>query len=412
MINGASHTHYNEGLSICIPHQLYHLHCMASDKSLGIASEAIRIVVEPNTFVIIGGTALGGDTKRLTVLRGADQWQLTGEDQVLTHENMTYLSFQPVNEKIAYIFLLEAAKSGTDFVESEYARDFKATKHVVPDFATYYTIHTEDGEGNNFHDITLTVALIGASKGNNARTGVAPITSESPSVAASTRQNDSRAFPTSRGVDNRNLLVPTRGSTLDNSRGSVGNGSARPRKVSTGTRGLNSSASSKNTVGPTDVNAPVVTSGLNAMSVGVKTDTDIPTGTFILRNVYTNCELTAVIDTSPAMMFPTGQVPVEWRTWKIAVDGSGRLSMSNQVKTQRYLQDGATLVETGNPSPVRLIRANTQSQECWYISTDQSANQTMVLSDASPPGVPGGKIQTNVLEIDAPQQLWILVPVA
>ncbi|KAJ7120317.1 hypothetical protein C8R44DRAFT_737138 [Mycena epipterygia] len=397
---------------------------MASDKSLGIASEAIRIVVEPNTFVIIGGTALGGDTKRLTVLRGADQWQLTGQDQVLTHENTTYLSFQPVNEKIAYIFLLEAAKSGADFVESEYARDFKATKHVVPDFATYYTIHTEDGEGNNFH---LTVALIGASKGNNALTGVATITSESPSVTASTGQNDSRASPTSRGVDNRNLLAPTRGSTLDNSRGSVGNGSARPRKVSTATRGLNSSASSKNTVGPTDAKASVITSGLNAMSVGV--DADIPTGTFILRNVYTNCELTAVIDTSPAMMFPTGQVPVEWRTvrsppvpqycdlppnfkWKIAVDGSGRVSMSNQVKTHRYLQEGATLVETGNPSPVRLIRANTQSQECWYISTDQSANQTMVLSDASPPGVPGGKIETNVLEIDAPQQLWILVAVA
>ncbi|KAF7341336.1 hypothetical protein MVEN_01870100 [Mycena venus] len=451
-----------------------------------------------------------------------------------------HLSFQPIKEKAAYIFWFETAKSGSDFMESEYARDFKATKHVVPNFATYYTIHSEDKGADGFHEISLTVALIGASKASNMPTGVAPFASGSPNVGVSITQNDSgvsvptqglkspnvsvttgglnpststtgidsgvsvtegarsrkvsiatrrqnssvsttannsRISVTTQGVTSRLLSVPTRApnsfassiststggptdtnvsagvedtvsatqnnsgvsvadqgaesrsvavatrgpnpftsTTRNNSRVSVATKGVGSRQVSVATRGSNSSTNliSTSIGGFTDTSESVVTTGLHSMSLGVRMDADvqpIPTGSFILRNVCTNYELTAVIDTSPAMMFSTGQVPVEWRTWKIAVEGSGDMTISNQVKTHRYLQEGASLVETGNPNPVRLIRAVTQSQECYYISTDKSVNQDIVLSDPSPLGVPGGKLQTNVLETNAPQQLWILVPV-
>ncbi|KAJ7733906.1 hypothetical protein B0H16DRAFT_1578561 [Mycena metata] len=456
---------------------------MASDTGLGIANDAIRIVVQPNTFVIIGGTALGRYTQRLTVLRGADQWQLTGQDQVLTHDNTRYLSFQPVQEKSAYIFLFEAAKSGSDFMDSEYARDFKATKHVVPHFATYYTIHTEDGGDDDFHDITLTVALIGASKGSNVPTGVAPIASGSPNAAVSTTQNNSIAtndvdVPVNTDRSRKDLIAtpasnsstPTTGNnsvlpcnstslptcptggpnwststTGNNLRASVTNEGVKNRQDSVATRGANlftpsanadgpldtvtsvvatsfdpvsidrGPNSSANTDEPLDTNVSVVTTSFDPVSMDMAADVEpIPTGSFILRNVHTNCELTAVIDTSPAMMFPTGTVPVEWRTWKIAMDDSGRVFMSNEVKTHRYLQEGGSLVETANPNPVRLIRASavTQSQVCYYISAEESVTEAIVLSDLSPLGVPGAKVQANGLEIDALQQLWILVPVA
>ncbi|KAJ7120318.1 hypothetical protein C8R44DRAFT_737139 [Mycena epipterygia] len=151
---------------------------MGSDPGFGVASEVIRIVVEPNTFVIIGGTALGAYTQRLTVLREADEWQLIGLDKVLIYDRTSYLSFGPVSETVAYILLFESSSQGGEFEESEYGRDFKSTKHVVPNFATYYTcmvpqlpysqIHTKDGGDNDLHNITLSVALIGATKG---RTG-------------------------------------------------------------------------------------------------------------------------------------------------------------------------------------------------------------------------------------------------
>ncbi|KAJ7733901.1 hypothetical protein B0H16DRAFT_156997 [Mycena metata] len=483
---------------------------MASDTGLGIASDAIRIVVQPNTFVIIGGTALGRYTQRLTVIRGADKWQFTEQNQVLTHDNTTYLTFQPVQEKSAYIFFLQAAESGSDSMDSEYARKFKATKHVVPHFATYYTIHTENGEDNDFRDITLTVALIGASKGSNVPTGVAPIASGSPNAAVSPPQNNSVATKDVESYNNVSVTTPASNSsssttgnnsrvpvttdrsrkdsvatpasnsstptsrnnfrtsvrkatggpnwststTGNNFRASVATEGVNRRKDSVATRGANSFTPSANADGPLDTNTSVVATSLDPVSTDVggpnqeadsftssantdePLDTDfsvittssdpvsidvnkaadfepIPTGSFILRNVHTNCELTAVIDTSPAMMFPTGTVPVEWRTWKIAMDDSGRVFMSNEVKTHRYLQDGGSLVETANPNPVRLIRASavTQSQVCYYISAEESVTEAIVLSDLSPLGVPGAKVQANGLEIDTPQQLWILVPV-
>ncbi|KAJ7195119.1 hypothetical protein GGX14DRAFT_677562 [Mycena pura] len=403
---------------------------MAFDMSLGIASEAIRIVVEPNTFVLIGGTSLSG---RLTVLRGADQWQLAGQDQALTHDNKPYLSFQPVEEKVAYLLLLETAQSGSsNFVDAEYARDFKATKHVVPNFATYYTIHVADEADESF---TLTIALIGASKA----AGVAPIASESPNLTGPIGQNNpdasvgesygvrrrkdsirlagpnSSTNSFSTGPNDASLSVVTPSLRQNNPGVSVtGRYSTKSRKVSTRPIGPKSSTG----LNDVDTNVSVVTPGLDSTSRDVIVDEPIgvqplPTGFFILRNVYTNYELTAVIDTSPAMLFATGQVPVEWRTWKIALSGSDCVLMSNEVKTHRYLQEGATLVETKSPNPIRLIRTVTQDQEeCYHISTDQSAGQDLVLSDPSPLGVPGGKLQTTVLEINAPQQLWILVPVS
>ncbi|KAJ7230362.1 hypothetical protein GGX14DRAFT_410535 [Mycena pura] len=381
---------------------------MASDTGLGIASEAIRIVVEPNTFVVIGGTALGGYTQRLTVLRGADQWQLTGQDRVLTNDNTNYLSFQPVNKKEAYIFLFEAAKSGSDFMDSEYARDFKATKHVVPNFATYYTIHTEDGGDTDFHDITLTVALIGASKDGNPPTGEVAV---DPPTTNETAQPDEEETPSNAGASERpNVVVSTTGS---NSNVSVTTDGINKPNVSVTTQGPSPSTISINTGGSGNPNVSVVTTGTGSVSVGVDAAGQvIPTGAFILRNVFTNCDMTAVIDTSPVMMFLGGQVPVEWRTWNVEIDGSGRVSISNKVKAHRYLQEGGTLVETTTPSPVRLIRALTENQERYYISTDSSVNPANVLYDPNPVGVPAGKLQTNALEINVPQQLWTLVPVS
>ncbi|KAJ7718572.1 hypothetical protein DFH07DRAFT_1011702 [Mycena maculata] len=441
---------------------------MASDTGLGIASNAIRIVVQPNTFIIIGGTALGRYTQRLTVIRGADEWQFTEKDQVLTHDNATYLTFQPVQEKSAYIFFLQAAKSGSDVMDLEYARNFKATKHVVPHFATYYTIYTENGGDDGVRDITLTVALIGASKGSSVPTGIAPIASGSPNAAVSTTQNNSVAPKDVESYNN----VPVTNPASNLSSSTTGNNSRVPvtidrsRKDSVATPASNSPTPttgndfrtsvrkvtgepnwftsttennfraplategaknrkdsvatftpSANTDGPLDTNTSVDSTSSDPMTIDVKKAADvepIPTGSFILKNVHTNCELTAVIDTSPAMMFPTGTVPVEWRTWKIAMDDSGRLFMSNKVKTHRYLQEGGNLVETANPNPIRLIRASavTQSQVCYYISAEDSVTEAIVLSDLSPLGIPGAKVQANGLEIDTPQQLWILVPVA
>ncbi|KAJ7450942.1 hypothetical protein B0H11DRAFT_2289117 [Mycena galericulata] len=160
---------------------------MGSDPGFGVASEVIRIVVEPNTFVIIGGTALGAYTQRLTVLREADEWQLIGLDKVLIYDRTSYLSFGPFSETVAYIFLFESSSQGGEFEESEYARDFKSTKHVVPNFATYYTIHAKDGSDNDSHNITLSVALISATKSRTGSNCAEPGGSdESESIAAVT----------------------------------------------------------------------------------------------------------------------------------------------------------------------------------------------------------------------------------
>ncbi|KAJ6609586.1 hypothetical protein B0H10DRAFT_2063623 [Mycena sp. CBHHK59/15] len=323
---------------------------MVSDASLGVASEVIRIVAEPNTFVVIAGTALGGYTQRVTVIGETGQWQLTGEDKILLYTNKErYLRFLPEPKKRAYILLFEASKSGNDFADSEYARDFKSTKKVIPNFATYYTIHTEDGGDTDYHDVTLTVALIGASKAGVVPNGVHPggddiIVDPIPPVTLP---------PPSDGGNNVTI-----------STGGTGN-----PDVSVTTSGTDANVS-VTTQGPGMPNVSVNTPGGNVSvtgtDVGVRTDADgqpIPTGSYLLRNVYTNCDLTAVLDTSPAMMFLSGQVPVEWRTWRIAVDGNGRVSISNHSKTSRYLQDGATLVDTTSPNPVRLIRALTETEE-------------------------------------------------
>ncbi|KAJ6559353.1 hypothetical protein B0H10DRAFT_2119591 [Mycena sp. CBHHK59/15] len=263
---------------------------MVSDASLGVASEVIRIVAEPNTFVVIAGTALGGYTQRVT-------------DKILLYTNKErYLRFLPEPKKRAYILLFEASKSGNDFADSEYARDFKSTKKVIPNFATYYTIHTEDGGDTDYHDVTLTVALIGTGGTGN------------PDVSVTTSGTDANVSVTTQGPGMPNVSVNTPGGNVS----------------------------------------------VTGTDVGVVPH---PYGSYLLRNVYTNCDLTAVLDTSPAMMFLSGQVPVEWRTWRIAVDGNGRVSISNHSKTSRYLQDGATLVDTTSPNPVRLIRALTETEE-------------------------------------------------
>ncbi|KAJ7195118.1 hypothetical protein GGX14DRAFT_575888 [Mycena pura] len=94
----------------------------------GIANEVIRIVVEPNTFMIVGGTALGRYTQRLTVLREADEWRLNELDKVLIYDRTRYLSFVPVNKTVAYILLFESSGQDLENAESQYARDFKSTK--------------------------------------------------------------------------------------------------------------------------------------------------------------------------------------------------------------------------------------------------------------------------------------------
>ncbi|KAJ7718571.1 hypothetical protein DFH07DRAFT_947282 [Mycena maculata] len=145
---------------------------MGSDPGFGVASEVIRIVVEPNTFVIIGGTALGGHAQCLTILRETDAWPLIGLDNVLMYDSLaSYLSFAPVNKTVAYVLLFEPLRQGPELGELEYARDFESTKHIVPNFATYYTIHTKNGSDSG---CTLSVALIGATKGRAKSNGAEP----------------------------------------------------------------------------------------------------------------------------------------------------------------------------------------------------------------------------------------------
>ncbi|KAJ6609587.1 hypothetical protein B0H10DRAFT_2225812 [Mycena sp. CBHHK59/15] len=128
---------------------------MAADKGFGTANEVIRIVVEPNTFVVLSGTALSLATQRVTVIREGQELYLTGKDNVLLYNDKDrYLSFLPVGKKTALILLFESVQTDS-LRDSEYARDFKATK-----------IHTEDGGDTDFHDTTLAVALIAAGKKN------------------------------------------------------------------------------------------------------------------------------------------------------------------------------------------------------------------------------------------------------
>ncbi|KAJ7450944.1 hypothetical protein B0H11DRAFT_2246521 [Mycena galericulata] len=110
--------------------------------ALGTAGEVIRIVVEPETLVIIGGTATGSVTQRVTVLGNeGDKWVLSGENSVLTVEGSEEqcLTFSPGDKKASFILLFESGMRGSDFNDAEVAPDYKANKHVVDGFATYYT---------------------------------------------------------------------------------------------------------------------------------------------------------------------------------------------------------------------------------------------------------------------------------
>ncbi|KAJ7892134.1 hypothetical protein B0H14DRAFT_3691515 [Mycena olivaceomarginata] len=166
---------------------------IASNTGLGIASEAIRIVVEPNTFVFIGGR-----TSHCSSWGGP--MATHRKDHVLAHDNRTYLSFQPVKDKTAYIPLFESTNSGSVFENSGYARDFRATKAggrpwtliflVSTSLSLLAQIHTKDEGDNDCQDITLTVALIGASKAITLPTGIAPLSNGSgiPKISVSTTQ--------------------------------------------------------------------------------------------------------------------------------------------------------------------------------------------------------------------------------
>ncbi|KAJ6559352.1 hypothetical protein B0H10DRAFT_2225810 [Mycena sp. CBHHK59/15] len=134
---------------------------------LGNAGEVIRVVVEPNTLVVIAGTATGGSyTQRVTVMSSDKQWLLSGNNTVLMLDGAgePVLTFPPRAEKAAFILLFEAAKPEGDFFDAEVAPDYKANKHVIDGFATYYTFHSEDGGDRDFNDCTLSVALIAATK--------------------------------------------------------------------------------------------------------------------------------------------------------------------------------------------------------------------------------------------------------
>ncbi|KAJ7120316.1 hypothetical protein C8R44DRAFT_877755 [Mycena epipterygia] len=135
--------------------------------ALGTAGEVIRIVVEPDTLVIIGGTATGSVTQRVTVLGNeGEKWVLSGENSVLTVEESEEqcLTFSPSDKKASFILLFESGMHGSDFNDAEVAPDYKANKHVVDGFATYYTFHAEQGDDQDYHDTTLSVVLIGATK--------------------------------------------------------------------------------------------------------------------------------------------------------------------------------------------------------------------------------------------------------
>ncbi|KAF7341337.1 hypothetical protein MVEN_01870200 [Mycena venus] len=137
-----------------------------TSNALGNAGEVIRIVVEPDTLVIIGGTATGSVMQRVTVLSNEGKWVLSGENDVLTLEGSEdqCLTFPPCEKKGSFILLFESGTQGSDFNDAEVAPDYKANKHVVEGFATYYTFHAEQGDDQDYHDTTLSVALIGATK--------------------------------------------------------------------------------------------------------------------------------------------------------------------------------------------------------------------------------------------------------
>ncbi|KAJ7230363.1 hypothetical protein GGX14DRAFT_553849 [Mycena pura] len=124
---------------------------------LGNAGEVIRIVVEPDTLVIIGGTATGSVRQRVTVLSNEKQWLLSGENNILMLEGSEYrcLTFPPCDKKAAFILLFESGNEESDLNDAE---------HIVDGFATYYTFHAEQGDDQDYHDTTLSVVLIGATK--------------------------------------------------------------------------------------------------------------------------------------------------------------------------------------------------------------------------------------------------------
>ncbi|KAJ6601887.1 hypothetical protein DFH09DRAFT_1069436 [Mycena vulgaris] len=93
-----------------------------------------------------------GYTQRLTVL--CEDAQI-GLDQVgFPNSTANHLSFTLVSKTGAYIFLFEPLSKVSEWGEFSYALDFKSNK-------VSSIIRTEDGDGNDFHPITLSVALIG-----------------------------------------------------------------------------------------------------------------------------------------------------------------------------------------------------------------------------------------------------------
>ncbi|KAJ7479407.1 hypothetical protein B0H11DRAFT_1916406 [Mycena galericulata] len=134
------------------------------DTGLGIAGEVLRIIVEPNTFVAIAGTSLGGSMKqRVTITKDNTDYLLGGDGKVLMLNDSASdcLTFLPTTQRTSLFIVFEAAKrKGGDYIASAVHPDYKQTKHIIDGFATYYTFHSEDGGDNDYNDCTLAVALI------------------------------------------------------------------------------------------------------------------------------------------------------------------------------------------------------------------------------------------------------------
>ncbi|KAJ7174837.1 hypothetical protein C8R46DRAFT_1031432 [Mycena filopes] len=140
---------------------------------LGIVGEVLRIIVEPNTFVAIAGTSLGGSMKRqITITKDGKDYLLGGDGKILEVDGVATkkcLTFPPAAARTSLFLVFQAApRTSDDYIDSAIHPDYKENKHIIDGYATYYTsrlnvrlqFRVEDGGDNDYKDCTLSVALI------------------------------------------------------------------------------------------------------------------------------------------------------------------------------------------------------------------------------------------------------------
>jgi len=136
---------------------------------------AIQIAVPAHTFAIIGGTALGIWTQRLTITQ-MDSQKVYSSD-VLTGSLITgsllktaggvkAVTLAPQGVDTIVLLNFETLPTGKTFFQpvKSLNSDYETTRLNVDKFATAYLFHTEDGGDNDQHDCNVVATFIDAVK--------------------------------------------------------------------------------------------------------------------------------------------------------------------------------------------------------------------------------------------------------